>query len=483
MQHYDLIVIGAGAGLNVLVDAMENGLKCAVIENRKFGGTCLTKGCIPSKTLAYPAEVLMEMRQAEKLGLQFELKNIDWATVTKNTWSGIDQHIGLEKSLARAANLTVLKGTASFVKEKELAVVLNDGSGVAEIEGDKIVIAAGARTFLPPVSGLEACGYVTPETFFGDKFPKAPYKSLAIIGGGAIGCEFAHIFSAFGTEVTLIERLPRLLAQEEPEISAHIEQAFVNRGIAVHTNTAAISASFDGKIKQLQIEDNASKQSISIACEEIFLAPGLRSNADVLQVEKAGIATDAHGYIITNEYLETNVPGIWAFGDINGKFQFRHKANKESSILTHNIFEPAQKKRAMDYSNVPWAIYSYPQVAHVGLTEAQVAEKVHKEGKKYYVGTKNYSSVARGAAMGFESGSVDGFIKVVCDENKKLLGAHVTGSNADILIQGLTYLMVADDLRTDKIGRANRPLYEAMVIHPSLNEVANWVFYELKLKA
>jgi dihydrolipoamide dehydrogenase len=214
MKRYDVAVIGSGAGLIVLEDALKKGLSCALIEKDKLGGTCLTKGCIPSKMLVYPADVMREAQDAARVGLGFAPPAIDWKKITQRMRNQIDFSVQIEKNLRKIENLDLFLGTAEFTGTDSLSVTGKDGK-VFSLKADKIIIAAGARSNIPPVEGLSQAGYVIPETFFNQSFPSRPWKSLAIIGGGAISAEFAHIFSAFGTEVTIVEKNTRILTTEE----------------------------------------------------------------------------------------------------------------------------------------------------------------------------------------------------------------------------------------------------------------------------
>lgn len=493
MQEYDVIVIGSGSGLIVLEAALKSGLKCALIENAKFGGTCLTRGCIPSKILTYPADVIMQMKHAARIGLDFELRELHWDTIARRMWQWINESETIESTLDKAENLTVYKGLGEFTSPYTMRVLLHDFRYTEEFRGERIVIAAGARSLIPPVEGLAASGYVSPESFFNDKFPAKPYKSLVIIGGGAIGAEFAHIFSAFGTKITIVEMKPRLLSAEEEEISVHLEKQFAGNGIEVLTNHQLTAAATGAAGKTVTLKNMATGEDKTIECEEIFLAAGLISNADRLQVARTGITTDARGWMITDEYLRTSVKNIWAIGDINGKYQFRHKANYEAEILAGNEFGNSKTPRAADYTKVPWAIYTCPPVAHVGLTEQQAKTP----GKRLLIGKKHYSSVAKGSAMGYSPGDADdGFVKIIADENKKIIGVHIIGSQADLLVQAFVYLMNAGytcgnpgSKECERIHKLNNafdvkgsfaPIFQSMVIHPSLSEVAAWVLGEMR---
>ena len=490
MDRYDLVVIGAGVGLMVIEAALAKGLTCALIEQAKVGGTCLTKGCIPSKILVFPADMIRESQAAYRVGLDYSPPRVDWEVISRRMWSEINLSHSIEKSLRAIDNLAFFKGTAEFTGPATLQVHDPEGGLSDPFTGDRIVIAAGARSNVPPIPGLKSADFVTPESFFGDKFPARPYKSLAIIGGGPIGAEFAHIFSAMGSHVTLIEARPRLLAAEEEEISAFVEKQFRKNDIDVYTNTAVLSAGRDEQGKFLTLAAGDSRQ-ITVECEEIFIAAGTHANSDLLQLDKTGVVTDTKGWIITDEFLETSQKGIWAIGDINGKFQLRHKANFEAEILIRNLFGQGEKAE-ITYHAVPWAVFTCPQVAHVGLTEHEIKGR----GKNYWVGYNHYSAIAGGIAMGYAAGDEDdGFVKILVDDERRIVGLHIAGPHAAILLQPFVYLMNAGQkCRGPQSAPAGtsvteikglrvmcpplgtyQPINDSMVIHPSLNELTAWV--------
>ncbi|TFG04753.1 MAG: dihydrolipoyl dehydrogenase, partial [Promethearchaeota archaeon] len=437
MKEYDLITIGTGAGLTIANAALRRGLKVAIVESGKVGGTCLTRGCIPSKVLVYPADVLREAQHAQKVGIQLKVDKLDWDVISKRMWSQIDESKEMEAGLKQVPGLDFYKGTGEFIGEYQLLV--DRGSKREEITAPKILIASGARSLIPPIEGLEEAGYVTSETFFGEKFPKKPWKSLAIIGGGIIAAEFAHIFSALGTEITIVEMLPRLVTTEEPEVSRFLERQF-RQYMTVLLNKKAVAVELKKGQKQIIIEDMTSGDQSQVSTDEILVATGRRSNSDLLKPEKTGVKME-RGWIKTNEYLETSKKNIWCIGDANGLYQFRHKANYEAEIASTNIFATDDTHRiTASYNAVPWAIYTYPQIGHVGMTEAEALEK----GYKIYVGIHNYSSVAKGFAMGYTEGAPDdGFVKLIVDQSRAILGASIIGSYAAILIQQYVYLMNA----------------------------------------
>ena len=493
METYDLVVIGSGAGLNVLNYGLQMGLKCALVEDTKLGATCLTRGCIPSKVLVHPADLIREAEHASKVGIKFRVEDIDWQMIAERMWSQINESIAMEEGLSNVENLTLFKGVGEFIGEYEMQVKsVKSGEIIGHFKGDKYVLSSGARSLIPPIHGLNEIEFITNENFFGDKFPDKPWESLIIIGGGVIAAEFAHIFSAFGTKVTVVEMLPRLVMTEEPEISEFLERNF-KKHMTILVNHKAIRVSSKKKQKSVIVQNVNNGEEMELKAEEIFVAAGRRSNADLLKVENTGVETNDHGWIKTNKYLETAKANIWCFGDANGLYQFRHKANYESDLCANNIFGPDSEKKEVDYSVVPWAIFTSPQIGHVGMTQEEAIERGHE----IFVAVKNYSTVAKGFAMGYDNDDIDnGFVKLVIDKSYKLLGAHVVGPHAAILVQPFVYLMNAGytcdspefPARTgpNKLGKSCpeagsfMPVYKSMVIHPSLNEVAGWAIGNMK---
>ena len=491
METFDLVVVGGGSALSILTMGLNLGLMCALVEPDKFGGTCLNRGCIPSKILVYPADLIREAQHAKKVGISVKIEDINWDLIAKRMWDKINLNKTIENGLSRRKNLTVYRGYGEFIREYEMTVNDQDGNNIGTFKGEKFVIATGARSFVPPIEGIEEAGYITSESFFGEKFPDKPWKSLVIIGGGVIAVEFAHIFSAFGTDVTIVEMLPRLVSTEEPEISEFLEENMkINLNVIV--NSRAIKVNIENGLKVLTVKNVQSGEEQIINAEEILVATGRRSNADTLKLDKTGVSTDERGWIITNEFLETSKKSVWCVGDANGRYQFRHKANYELKLLKKNLF--SGEKQIVDYSSVPWAIFTYPQIGHVGMTEAEAIEK----GYEIYVGIHHYSEIAKGYAMGFEENAEDdGFVKLIADKSHKILGAHIVGPFAAVLVQQFVYLMNAgftcveseEDLdlrvipkhvRACPEGGSLSPIDNSMIIHPSANELTAWAIGVLK---
>jgi len=490
MKKYDVIAIGTGVGLAFVSNALNKGKKCAIIEKGKFGGTCLTRGCIPSKILVQPADMIKQAKRAKKVGVNVKEISIDFDLIAKRMWNKINLSDTMEASLFERDNLDIYKGIGEFIDNHTLQVKDLTGNYSEELYGELVVIACGARSFVPRIQGLEETGYITYETFYGDKFPKNPWKDLVIIGGGVIGCEFAHIFSSYGTNVTVIEMQDRLLPNEDKEISSFLLTQFKDNDINVYLNHVVESTTKNSK-KTVKIKDNLTNEIREIKCDEIIVATGVKSNVDILKIHNTGVNVNKHGWIDTNEYLETNIDSIIAIGDINGKFQFRHKANHEMFRAFNHIYNSNDTNKPVNYENAAWAVYTYPQISHLGLTEREAFEKYDK----LLIGKLNYSQVAKGYAYGYETGdSDDGFVKLILNTDMRIVGAHIIGPSAAILIQPYVFLkstgcicnLDAFKEFVDKVTIGEdeylfNPLQDAMIIHPSLNEVTGWAYRTLKL--
>lgn len=456
MQEYDLIVIGSGAGMNVAADAVGQGMHVAVVDHGPMGGTCLNNGCIPSKILLYPADVVRALSDASQIGVEGRITNIDFSLIMERARSFVEEgRQEMIEGIKATEELTWHKETGHFVDDYELAV------GDERITAPRIVIASGSRPWIPDINGLQEAGYIDNITLLE---LEAPPRSLLVIGGGYIACEYAHFFSALGTEVTIIGRNPQLLKAEEPEISA-VVQGRLGRFVDIHTNYEVIAAHKGRRKKTVVARHRETREEREFQAHEILLAAGRRSNADLLKPENTGVQTDDHGWIKVNSHLETSKHNIWALGDALGRYMFRHTANAEASIVSNNIF--AEEKIEMDYHAVPHAVFGYPQVGAVGLTEAQVKAMEYQ----YLVGRAHYDDVTKGYAMG-ETVSM---VKVLVElETRRILGCHIVGPEAAILVQQITYLMNA--------GHEDYfPLADAQVIHPALSEVIISAFANLRL--
>ncbi len=446
MEEYDLIVIGSGAGMNVASNAIEMGMTVAVAEHGLMGGTCLNTGCIPSKILLYPADVIRQLDEAKEIGIEGTIAAVDFPMIMRRAHTFVEEDRNqMELSVDAVEDLRLYREVAEFVDDHQLQV------GKETITAPKIVIASGARALVPPIEGLVETGYIDHVSLL--QLAALP-ESLIMIGGGYIACEYGHFFSALGTKLTILEMMPRLLLGEDPEISEIVERRF-SKYAEIHTNHQVVKVAKEGDQKVVTAMNREDGETEDFTASEIMLAAGVRSNSDLLKPEKTGVETDEHGWIKVNEYLQTTKPDIWALGDALGRHMFRHTANYEAQVVWMNAF--TEHKHPVDYHAVPHAVFGYPQVGAVGLTE----EQAKAAGYEILVGRAEYMDVTKGYAMGED----DGLVKVVVEQNTgRILGCHIVGSHAAILVQQIVYLMNAGE--EDYI-----PLANSQVIHPALSEV------------
>ncbi len=443
-MKYDVIIIGSGSGSIVVERALTSGLKVALIDKGPLGGTCLNVGCIPSKMLIFPADVIVEIQEAEKLGITADVKTINFNLIMdrmrKTVKEGQEE---IKHSITHAKDLDFYEDGAYFTGDYTLMV---KGE---EIKGEKIFIVSGARPLIPPIKGIETCEYLTNENVLA--LTERP-ESLIIIGGGYIAAEYGHFFAAMGTKVTILQRGDRLLPNEEPEISDLLKKEMKKR-MEIHMDTEAVEVKKNKNAYTVIGKEVRTGRKKEFTAEKIMVAAGRKSNADLLKVENTGVETDKRGYIKVNEYLETTKPNIWAFGDAIGKQMFRHVANTEADIAWHNSLH--EKKIPMDYAAAPHAVFSCPQIASVGLTEEQ-ARKEHD----ILVGKAPYSRVAKGMAMMEDKG----YAKAIVDKKSwKILGFHIIGPHASILIQEVINAMAT--------GGSIESIGKGMHIHPALSEL------------
>jgi len=445
MKNYEVIVIGSGCGALISDEASAQGLKVALIDKGPLvGGTCLNWGCIPSKMLIYTADRIVEIEEAKKLGVEAEVKDIDFHSIMERMRkSRHDSQTHIRKGIKQSKNLDFYEGEGHFVDEYILEV-----SG-EKLKGESIFIASGSRPFIPPIKGLENVDYLTNESVL--ELKERP-NSLIIIGGGYIAVEFGHFFAAMGTKVTILEMADRLVLAEEVEISEVLKSELSKR-IAVYTNAQAEEIKIKGNDISVITIDRNSGERMEFAAQRLMMAVGRRSNADLLKVEKTGVELDKRGFIKVNEYMETNIKNIFAVGDANGQQMFTHMANREAAIVVQNVFYGNRLK--VDYTAVPHAVYSHPQIASVGLTEED-ARKNHK----IMVGRTKYIDVAKGEAMLEKQGYVKAIIEGGTD---RILGFHIIGPYAPELIQEVVNAIIS--------GGSIDEINQGIHIHPALSEL------------
>jgi len=452
MKEYEVIVIGSGSGMSIASAALNKGMKVAVLEMSTLGGTCLNRGCIPSKNIIYPADVINIIKEAGKFGIKAKIEEIDFAYIMERSQSNIQEDVKhMEEGVKQSEGLTIYRDIGEFIDDYTMKV------GDEIIKGESIFIVSGARPFIPPINGIEETGYLSSDTVWNIR--KKP-ESIIIVGGGFVAVEFAHFFSSVGSDVTLLSRSSRLVKQGEPEIS-EILLKVMKRTIKVHTNVEVVEATAKEGRKQVTAVDKTTGERHVFDAEEIFIAAGRRSNADLLKPEATGVEVDSRGYIKVNEFLETGKPKIWAFGDAIGKYMFKHVANYETQIAWYNFIG---HKESVDYSAVPYAVFCNPQIAAVGLTE----EEAKQTGKELLFAHYQYKDTAKGGAMAVE----EGFVKLIVeDKTYKILGAHIIGPYAPILIQEIINAM--------NIEHGIESIQNAMYIHPALSEVVQRAVFSL----
>ncbi|RHX79082.1 dihydrolipoyl dehydrogenase [Leptospira yasudae] len=445
MKEYDIIVIGTGGGTKLVTPPSKIGYKVAVIEKESPGGTCLNRGCIPSKMLIYPAEILSLVKNSEKFQISFPGKpQVDFKTLVERISKTVDdESASILPAYEKNPNITYIQGTATFLSDK---VVTVNGE---QLTAERIFIASGARPILPNIPGLEGTPYMTSrEALRRTDLP----KSMIVIGGGFIALELGFAYSAFGSDVTFLVR-NRMLKNEDGDVVDEFERVFSKeQKVLLHSNVQKV----EYKENLFYLEVLVDGKTIQLQAEALLVATGIRPNTDLLDLGNTNIQTDSNGYIQVNEYLETTAPGVYALGDITGKYFYRHSVNFEGEFLFRTLYQ--EKKRSpIDYPPVPHAVFTHPQVAKVGKTE----EQLKKEGIDYIAAKNPYSASATGMARLSDSG----FVKILVEKKtRKVLGAHAIGDEASNVIHLFILLMT--------MGGTLDDLLKMIYIHPALPEIA-----------
>ncbi len=459
MKTYDLIIIGTGSATNILEAIIERDphIRIALIDKDEPGGICLTKGCIPSKILVYPAELVRVIEGAAALGIRAEIRELDFAGIMERMRSTISKDIEeIRSNLSRHPNIDYYRDLAEFTAPYAMKV------GTKKIKANMIFLCTGSKPLLPPLEGLEETGYLTSDTLL--QLTGLP-RSLLIVGGGYIAAEYGHFFSAMGSEVTIVGRNPQFLPAEEPEVSA-LARREMSRYMTILTGYEVRRArKLDGGRKEILARESGGGNERTLSAQEILMASGRAPNTDILHPEKAAIKTDEKGWIEVNEFLETSQPNVWAFGDADGKYLFKHKANYESILIFMNAI--LGRKMKADYHAVPHAVFSYPEIAAVGMREREAVDQLGKDG--VLIGHHRYQETAKGLAMGVKNF----FVKVILRANDhKILGAHIIGPQASVLIQEIITAMYTPE-------GTPKPITQGMHIHPALSEVVERAFQSL----
>jgi dihydrolipoamide dehydrogenase len=416
---YDLVVIGSGPGGYVAaIRANQLGLKAAVIEKERPGGVCLNVGCIPSKALIHQAEVFASRKELEAMGITLDASGFDYGKVFKQSRRVSDRIVKGVEGLLKKNKVNYVEGTATITGPHEVTV-----DGEKKITGKNLLIATGSRPReIPGFEFDEKQVLSSTGALYLEKLP----KSLIILGGGYIGMEFAHIMSTFGVEVTVVEMLDRIIPNADPEAVSVLEKDIRRRGVEIMTSTKAEKLTKNKSGVKLEVSGSDGKQTIE--AEMLLVSVGRAPNSEDLGLEKVGVKTEK-GYITVGDYYQTDVPGIYAIGDVVPTLQLAHVASKEGEIAVEHMAGHSPEKK-VDPDLIPAAIYTEPQIASFGPTEAQAAERGLKFEKAVFP--------FRGAGKSVAIGHPDGLVKILYEkETHEFLAAHVVGNSATELIHEL----------------------------------------------
>jgi mycothione reductase len=457
VTHFDLVIIGTGSGNSVL-DKRFAGWRVAIVERGVFGGTCLNVGCIPTKMFVYSADLAATPAASAKLGVDSELRGVRWTDIRDRIFGRIDPIAAGGREYRRDhpdnANVTVFEGTARFTGPRRLVVSGYD----EELTADRVVLANGGR----PVELAELADVPvhTSDTIMRlDELP----RRMVIIGGGFVAAEFAHVFSAYGVDVTVVVRSGAMLREEDADVSARFTELAGQRWDLRLNRPVRGGAVVEGGIR-VDLDGPGGPESIET--DVVLLAVGRTPNSDTLNLPAAGIDVTPHGYVVVDAEQRTTAEGVWALGDICSPYELKHVANHESRVVQHNLLNPDEAVEA-DHRFVPHAVFSSPQVASVGLTEEQARDR----GVRYVTSTQDYAGIAYGWAMEDTSG----FAKLLAaPDTGQLLGAHIIGPQASALIQPLIQAM--------SFGLDARSMARGQYwIHPALPELVENALLNLPL--
>lgn len=444
-SSYDLVVIGSGPGGYVAaIRAGQLGLKTAIIEKENLGGVCLNWGCIPSKSLLKNAEILSYIHRADEFGLKFDNFHADYSVAISRSRGVVDRNTKGVGFLLDKNKVDHISGTGKIAGPGKVEVSPEGGV----IDAKNIIIATGARPRSIPPLPIDGEKVITSrESIVLSDLP----ASIVIVGGGAIGVEFAYIYRMYGVEVTIVELLPRLVPNEDEDISTHLERAFRRHGINIITGAGVTGVETTGSGLAVSINKDGAAETVE--CDKVLVAIGVAPNIEDLGLESAGIATENSG-IIVDEVFATNVPGVYAVGDVNGKMPLAHVASAQAVTAVEHI--AGMDTQPMDYTYMPRATYCQPQIASFGLTEAQAREQGHDVN----IGTFNVMANGKALAMG----ETAGVVKLVVDaQYGELLGGHMIGPEVTELLGELSM--------TKMLEGTTLELGWAVHAHPSLSEM------------
>ena len=464
MQTVDFLVIGSGSGLDVANAAANQGQSVAVVERGPLGGTCLNRGCIPSKLLLYHADVLETVERADEFGIEATVEDVAFADIVRS----VNEEVGadaasIQQGLSASDQHRLFDGEARFVDDRTVEVTGGADEG-ARIQAETVLVAAGTRPSVPPIDGLQTVEYLTSREALE---LETPPDHLVVVGGGYVAAELAQFFGTFGSNVTIVGRRPNLLPQADEEVAAAFTERYSER-FTVHTGYEAASVTGSDN-ETVTVEAHPYQygsdpgpveggEPVQVTGDKLLVAAGRVPNTDTLNLDATGVETDERGYVATDQFLRTDQSGVWALGDIVGEYLLKHSANHEARAVARNIFD--EGLRPVDYSAMPFAVFASPEVAGVGARE----EELRRADREYAVSTYRYEDTARGDAM-----HAEGLVKVLIDLDGEILGCHIVGPDASTLIQEVVVAM--------RSGSGTvRDIRDAVHIHPALPEVVSRAF-------
>lgn len=454
MPEFDIIILGGGTGNIVASAAADEGLDVALVERDRLGGTCLNRGCNPSKKLIHRADVAETVRSADALGVEVNVEDIAFADIVDEVNEKITTAAESKAEAARESDrITFYQTEGRFVGERTIEVETD--SGTDEITAEKVVLAGGSRPMIPDsIDGTDEVEFLTSADAL--RLRERPDR-LVIVGGGYIAAEMGHFFGAMGSDVAIVGHGDVLVGREDRDVAEFVTDAYAEKH-EVHTGYEVTELAEEAGTKVVRGESEDGEE-IEVRGDEVLVATGRRPNSDTWNVEAAGIDTDEKGFVETDEFLGTSADGVWAVGDIAGNYMFKHSGDKEAEYAVRNAVH--DEHASVEYPGMAHAIFGSPQVGSLGKTEDDL------DRDDYEVGTFEYDETALGAAL-----VEDGFAKAIVGSDGEVLGFHVVGPHASMLVHEVATAVAA--------GADADDIAETIHVHPALSEVVQAAFREAR---
>ena len=451
MPEFDLVVLGGGTGNVVASAAVAEGLDVALVERDKLGGTCLNRGCNPSKRLIHHADVVETVRGAESFGVDVTLEDIAFADIVRDVTETVTAEAEQKAEQAREHDrLTFYQTEGRFVDGHTVEVDVADGS--ERLTSDRIVLAGGSRPRIPDgIDGTDDVDFLTSDEAI--RLDERPDR-LVVVGGGYVAVELAHFFGQMGAEVAIVGHGDLLVHREDRDAAERLTDAYRRRyDLNLGYSASELAEDGDDVVVTAESEDG---EDLTVRGDDVLLATGRKPNSDIWDVGAAGLETDGKGFVETDDYLETSVDGVWAIGDVAGNHMFKHSGDKEAEYVVENAVRG--NREPVEYPGMAHAIFGSPQLASLGKPESEI-----DDGAAYTVGTREYDDTPLGSAM-----QADGFAKVLVGEDSGVLGVHVVGPDAATLIHEVSTAVAA--------GADAERIAETIHVHPALSEVVQGAF-------